>query len=157
MPVKIEKVKLDEIHELKDNPRWISKDEFARLQRSLKEFPEMMEVREIVADENGDILGGNQRYKALLANGETEATIKRVTGWTDKMKREFVIKDNHANGEWDMDVLANNWSDEPLGEWGVGIGGFDMDFDDVKANQYREVSDKTKNVKCPHCGEEFEI
>ena len=157
MSVKIETVKLSEIHKLANNPRHIKKDDFDRLKQSLKDFPEMLEAREIVVDENGTILGGNQRYEALKANGITETTVKRVEGWSEEKKREFVIRDNVANGEWDMDVLANEWSDEPLGEWGVDLGGFDMDFDDVEGNQDREVSDKTKTVKCPHCGEEFEI
>ena len=117
MSVKIETVKLSEIHKLANNPRHIKKDDFDRLKQSLKNFPEMLEAREIVVDENGTILGGNQRYEALKANGITETTVKRVEGWSEEKKREFVIRDNVANGEWDMDVLANEWSDEPLGEW----------------------------------------
>lgn len=117
----IKTVKLADIHEFDGNPRQIKKDDFERLKKSLKEFPEMLDVREIVIDEDGAILGGNQRYKALLANGETEATVKQVVGWSEAKKREFVIKDNIANGEWDMDTLANQWDDLPLNEWGMEI------------------------------------
>ena len=119
--VKIETVKLSDIHEYDGNPRQISKQDFETLKKSLKEFPEMLAVREIVVDEDGAILGGNQRYKALLANGVDEVVVKRVIDWTEEQKREFVIKDNIANGEWDMDTLANEWDDLPLNDWGLDI------------------------------------
>ena len=121
MKTEILKVNLSELKEYHSNPRQIKKDDFARLKKSIKEFPEMLEVREIVVDENNEILGGNQRYKALKANGETKATVKRITGWTEEQKRQFVIRDNVQNGEWDTDILANEWSDEPLGDWGIDV------------------------------------
>ena len=119
MAIKVETVKLSEIHKLEDNPRKISKDDFERLKKSLKEFPEMLDVREIVVDENGTILGGNQRYEALKANGVTEAVVKRVTGWSEERKREFVIRDNVINGEWDNKILADKWDQDELLEFGM--------------------------------------
>lgn len=121
--VKIETIEIDmsEIAEYKSNPRTISKKDFAILKKSLKEFPSMLDVREIVVDENGVILGGNQRYKALQAMGKSKVKVKRVTGWTDEEKREFVIKDNIANGAWDNDKLANEWDKTKLEEWGLPL------------------------------------
>ena len=121
--VKIETIEMDmsEIAEYKSNPRTISKKDFAVLKKSLKEFPSMLDVREIVVDENGVILGGNQRYKALQAMGKAKVKVKRVTGWTDEEKREFVIKDNIANGAWDNDKLANEWDKAKLEEWGLPL------------------------------------
>ena len=121
--VKIETIEMDmsEIAEYKSNPRTISKKDFAILKKSLKEFPSMLDVREIVVDENGVILGGNQRYKALQAMGKAKVKVKRVTGWTDEEKREFVIKDNIANGAWDNDKLANEWDKAKLEEWGLPL------------------------------------
>lgn len=136
--VKIETVKLSEIHEYDGNPRQISKQDFETLKKSLKEFPEMMAVREIVVDEDGAILGGNQRYKALLANGVDEVVVKRVIDWTEEQKREFVIKDNIANGEWDMDVLANEWDDLPLDNWGIDISKWE------NQTEYQSFVDKFK-------------
>lgn len=121
MKTRIEKVKLDQLSETKNNPRQISKKDFAILKKSLTEFPEMQEIREIVVDENYTILGGHQRVKAMLANGQKEATVKVVEGLSEEQKRQFVIKDNISNGEWDMDILANEWDDEPLDEWGLNI------------------------------------
>lgn len=122
MKTRIEKVKLDQLSETKNNPRQISKKDFAILKKSLTEFPEMQEIREIVVDENYTILGGHQRVKAMLANGQKEATVKVVEGLSEEQKRQFVIKDNISNGEWDMDILANEWDDEPLDEWGLETG-----------------------------------
>lgn len=121
--VKIETIEmnLSDIAEYKSNPRTISKKDFATLKKSLKDFPSMLEVREIVVDENGVILGGNQRYKGLMALGKTKIKVKKVTGWTDEEKREFVIKDNIANGEWDTDRLANEWDKTKLEEWGLPL------------------------------------
>ena len=121
--IKVETIEmnLSDIAEYKSNPRTISKKDFATLKKSLKDFPSMLEVREIVVDENGVILGGNQRYKGLMALGKTKAKVKRVTGWTDEEKREFVIKDNIANGEWDNDKLANEWDKDKLEEWGLPL------------------------------------
>ena len=121
--VKIETIEMDmsEIAEYKSNPRTISKKDFAVLKKSLKDFPSMLDVREIVVDENGVILGGNQRYKALQAIGKSKVKVKKVTGWTDEEKREFVIKDNIANGAWDNDKLANEWDKTKLEEWGLPL------------------------------------
>lgn len=121
MSITRETAKLSDLHEYPGNPRQINKKDFEKLKRSLKEFPEMLEARELVVDENGTILGGNQRYKALLAIGETTAPVKRVTGWSDEQKRQFVIKDNVANGDWDFDILANEWDADQLEDWGVDI------------------------------------
>lgn len=121
--VKVETIEMDiaDITEYKDNPRTISKKDFAVLKRSLKDFPSMLDVREIVVDENGVILGGNQRYKALQSLGKRKVKVKKVTGWTDEEKREFVIKDNIANGAWDNDKLANEWDKNKLEEWGLPL------------------------------------
>ena len=121
--IKIETIEMNisDIAEYKSNPRTISKKDFAVLKKSLKDFPSMLDVREIVVDENGVILGGNQRYKGLMALGKTKVKVKRVSGWTDEQKREFVIKDNIANGDWDNDRLANEWDKEKLEEWGLSL------------------------------------
>ena len=141
--VKIETVKLSDIHEYDGNPRQISKQDFETLKKSLKEFPEMLAVREIVVDEDGAILGGNQRYKALLANGVDEVVVKRVIDWTEEQKREFVIKDNIANGEWDMDTLANEWDDLPLNDWGLDVD-WQEEEQEVVEDEVPEVPEEPK-------------
>lgn len=112
-------MKLADLVPTENNPRQITKDDFDDLKRSIKEFPEMLDLREIVIDENNRILGGHQRVKALIANGETEATVKRAIGLTERQKDEFVIRDNVQNGDWDKDILANSWNLDDLTHWGL--------------------------------------
>lgn len=103
------------------NPRQISKKDFENLKKSLHDFPEMKSIREVVIDENKRILGGHQRVKALQAIGETQVPVKQIFGLTEEQKDEFIIKDNVSNGEWDMDILANEWDADQLSEWGVEV------------------------------------
>lgn len=121
--IKVEVLELD-LNDLtlsEKNPRTISKKDFAVLKKSIKDFPSMLEVREIVVDENNRVLGGHQRIKALQAQGKTRVKVKKVTGWTDDEKDEFMIKDNIANGDWDNDKLANEWDKNKLEEWGLPL------------------------------------
>ncbi len=119
--VEIKTVPLSEIKLNPNNPRTITGKDMDRLIKSLTDFPEMMEMREIVVDETMTVLGGNMRVLALRKAGVKEATAKICRGLTAEQKREFVIKDNSAFGEWNIDDLANSWSDLPLSEWGVDL------------------------------------
>ena len=121
LETKIYDARISDLTETEHNPRQISKSDFEKLQKSLKEFPEMLEIREVVIDENGVILGGHQRVRAAKANGESTITVKQVFGLTDKQKREFIIKDNIANGDWDVDEIANAWDDIPFEDWGADV------------------------------------
>lgn len=111
------------------NPRTIKKEEFERLKNKIKQFPEMLEKRPIVYD--GDIvLGGNQRLQAvkdLVKDGfeVKESYFADATDWTQEQKRQFVITDNISDGEWDYDVLANEWAALPLEEWGIDTSKWD--------------------------------
>lgn len=120
MKVEIKKMKLSDLIPTAKNPRKISKEDLERLQKSVKAFPKMLDIREIVIDENNRILGGHQRVKALIANGETEVNVKVVSGLTEKEKDEFMIRDNVQNGEWDEDILNAEWDESDLNEWGGG-------------------------------------
>jgi len=119
--IETKRVKLAQVKLNPDNPRRISKKDMDRLVKSLTDFPEMLEIREIVCDENMTVLGGNMRLQALKKAGAKECFAKIVSGLTDAQKREFVIKDNGSWGEWSMDDLANAWGDLPLVDWGVKL------------------------------------
>jgi len=157
MQVETKKVKLSDIKVNPDNPRQIDKVDMDRLIKSLQEFPEMMQLREIVVDDNYEILGGNMRYLALKTIGEAECIAKIVTGLTPEQKREFVIKDNSQFGSWDMDLLANGWDDLPLVEWGVDIpkawGEPPIETEDKGDPEPEEP----QIIICPKCKHEFSI
>ena len=112
---------LSKLNLSEENPRQIKKSKFVELRKSLTELPEMTEVREIVVDENNKVLAGHQRIRAMLANGTETATVKRLINWTDKAKREFMVKDNVHSGEWDSDIIANQWDVEEMENWGAKV------------------------------------
>lgn len=119
--VKTFEASIDDLTMTSKNPRTIKKKDFDILKKSIKNFPSMMKVREVVVDENMRVLGGHQRIKALQAQGKTKVLVKQVIGWTEEQKDEFLIKDNIANGDWDNDKLANEWDKAKLEEWGLPL------------------------------------
>lgn len=114
------KLPISQIKPNPDNPRQIKDDKFKKLVQSLKDFPEMAEVREVVVNKEHMILGGNMRYKAMLEAGWKEIPV-RVVDWSPEKQREFIIKDNLAMGEMDWDEIANSWTDLPLDDWGLDL------------------------------------
>lgn len=115
------KVKIDKVKENSSNPRFIKDHKFRKLVKSIKDFPEMLEKRPIVVDEDYVVLGGNMRLKACKQAGLSEVHINVAKGWTEEQKQEFIIKDNSSFGEWDWDTLANEWDTEKLEEWGLDL------------------------------------
>ncbi len=103
-----------------NNPRAIRKDQLDKLVKSLREFPEMLEARPIVVDPDFVVLGGNMRLKAAQLAGLTEVPVY-VASWEEAKHKEFIIKDNLAFGEWDWDMLANEWDAAELEEWGLNV------------------------------------
>jgi DNA modification methylase len=114
------KAPINTIKENPHNPRTITEDKFRKLVKSLKEFPEMLEARPIVVDKDNVVLGGNMRLKAAREAGLQEVPIYR-SEWSHDKSSEFIIKDNVGFGEWDWDLLANEWDVYPLAEWGLDV------------------------------------
>ena len=119
--MKTEKVKISEIHANKYNPRIIKDDKFRKLVKSIQDFPQMLEIRPIVVDEDNIVLGGNMRLKACKEAGLKEVYIVKADNLTEEQKQEFIVKDNVGFGEWDWDSLANEWDVEKLEEWGLDL------------------------------------
>jgi len=113
-------LKPEQIKTNPDNPRIIKDDNFKKLVQSLKDFPEMATVREVVVNTDHMILGGNMRFKAMIEAGWKEIPVK-VVDWSAEKQREFIIKDNIESGEWDFDMLANEWETEQLNAWGLDL------------------------------------
>lgn len=114
------KMKVADILPNPNNPRTLKKEQFKRLVKSLESFPEMLEARPLVVDKNNVVLGGNMRLKALQELGIEEVSV-HVAEWDESKNGEFIIKDNVGYGEWDMDILANEWDAEELVEWGLDV------------------------------------
>jgi hypothetical protein len=137
-------VKISEIQENKNNPRFIRDKNFKKLVSSVKEFPEMLNIRPIVVNKDMTILGGNMRFKACLEAGLKEIPIIIANNLTEEQEKEFLIKDNVSGGEWDWDVLANEWDSELLNHWGVEtFESSDINLDDF----FEENGDSEKEQK----------
>jgi DNA modification methylase len=119
--MQVSKVKIPEVKNNPKNPRLIKDDKFRKLVKSIQEFPQMLELRPIVVDENNIVLGGNMRLKACKEAGLKEVYIVKAENLTEQQKDEFIVKDNVGFGEWDWDMLANEWDTEKLDEWGLDL------------------------------------
>ena len=129
--MKTEKVKIGKIKNNPNNPRLIKDDKFKKLVKSVKEFPEMLEIRPIVVDKDNIVLGGNMRLRACQEAGLKEVHIIQADKLTEKQQREFIIKDNVGFGEWDWDEIANNFETPELNDWGLDLPVFNS-FDNEK-------------------------
>lgn len=133
--MKTVKVKISDIKANPNNPRLIKDDKFAKLVQSVTEFPEMLEIRPIVVNSEMVVLGGNMRLKACKEAKIKELTVIIADNLTEEQQREFLIKDNVSGGEWDWEVLANEWDSEQLEDWGLDVPDFGADTELLEAEQ----------------------
>lgn len=119
--MKTQKVKISQVKRNPENPRLIKDNKFHKLVKSIKEFPEMLEIRPIVVNDDMVVLGGNMRLKACQEAGLKEVHIIKADKLTVKKQREFIVKDNVGFGEWDWDMLANEWDSQELEKWGLNM------------------------------------
>ena len=132
--MQVNKVNINEVKTNPKNPRLIKDDKFRKLVKSIEEFPQMLELRPIVVDENNIVLGGNMRLKACKEAGLKEVHIVRAEGLTELQKDEFIVKDNVGFGEWDWDMLANEWDAEKIQDWGLDLP-VDLSVTELKAEE----------------------
>lgn len=135
----MEVINIKEIKPNPNNPRVLKDDKFKKLVQSLKDFPEMANVRPIVVNKDMIVLGGNMRLRAMQEAGWKKAPVE-IVDWTIEKQNEFIIKDNVGFGEWDWDMLANEWNTDELTEWG-------LDIPELKAIDEAEEGDEIKIPK----------
>jgi hypothetical protein len=139
--MKIESVKISQLKANPNNPRIIKDDKFEKLVRSIKEFPKMLEIRPIVVNDDMIVLGGNMRLKACKEAGLKEVPVIKASDLTDDEQRQFIIKDNVSGGEWEWEMLANDWDIEQLEEWGL-----DMPDDWEEETELTEPKDLSDSI-----------
>lgn len=143
--MKTELISISKIKPNPDNPRIIKDDKFRKLVQSIKDFPEMMELRPIVVNSEMVVLGGNMRLKACKEAKLSEVHIIRASNLTEEQQREFIIKDNVGFGEWEWDELANNWNVDNLEDWGLDTHLFNQE--DI--NEVTDFNESTNfTIKC---------
>ena len=151
-----QQVKISKVKGNPSNPRIIKNDKFKKLVKSIQEFPEMLKLRPIVVDEDMIVLGGNMRLKASKDAGLKEVWIDIAEGLTEEQKKEFIVKDNVGFGEWEWDMLANEWDSVQLAEWGLDVWQNEDDVEDIE-----EVIDFNEDVnfiiKCENLKELEEL
>jgi site-specific DNA-methyltransferase (adenine-specific) len=144
----IKKVSITEVKPNGSNPRIIKDAKFKQLVQSIQEFPEMLELRPIIVNSDMVILGGNMRYKACMDAGIKEIPIMIADSLDEAKQKEFIVKDNVGFGEWDWDVLANEWDVEELAHWGLDLP---LDFAET------EVEAVEDDFQVPEGGVETDI
>ena len=152
--MKITKVKIGSVKLNPNNPRTIKDDKFKKLVKSIQEFPEMLKIRPIAVNNDMEVLGGNMRLRACIEAGLKEIYIIDAGDLTTQQQREFIIKDNLSFGEWDWDILANEWDSLELGEWGLDVWTptedinlddfFKENNEDSKENKFKIVLEYTE-------------
>ena len=150
----MESLPISKVRPNSDNPRYIKDEKFKKLVKSLRDFPEMANVRPIVVNQEMVVLGGNMRLKAMQEAGWSEVPVE-VVDWSEEKQREFIIKDNVGFGEWDWDELANTWNSVELEDWGLNVPMFgheanymtenDIDVDE-EFDPIGNASDQTRIV-----------
>ena len=152
----MESIAISKVRPNSDNPRYIKDEKFKKLVQSLRDFPEMANVRPIVVNQEMVVLGGNMRLKAMQEAGWKEVPVE-VVDWSEEKQREFIIKDNVGYGEWDWDELANTWDAEDLKEWGLDVWQPEEDLDYSGANQEIDVDnlDGSMTIKLNYTEEDY--
>ena len=155
--------KISDLKKLPGNPRIIKDADFKKLCKSIKDNPDYFQARPLIlSDRTGElvVIAGNQRLEACISLGIEDAPTFLLSGLTEKKEREVVIRDNVNNGSWNFDVLANEWDEIELGDWGVEIPNVeppDIDFDEIEGNEDRKQEFKIMKVCCPSCEHEFDV
>ena len=150
--MKTKKIDIKQIKLNDKNPRVIKDYKFKKLVNSIKEFPEMLKIRPIVVNSNLEVLGGNMRTRACIEAGLKEVYIT-IADLTSQQQDEFIIKDNSSFGEWDWDLLANEWETNDLKDWGLDIPKWedkldlDTEIEDTGDYDYPEDSLEQSHVK----------
>ena len=138
------------------NPRTIKDKRFTALKKSLTDFPEMKKLRHIVVDEDWLILAGDKRVRALKDLNYSDVEVLQVFNLSEEKKMRFIAIDNEHWGEWDADVIADQWEPDLMKDWGIEsirFGGFDD-----AAKDETKPERKPKRVLCPcGCGEVFDV
>jgi hypothetical protein len=137
------RVSIKDIKPNPNNPRLVKDDKFKKLVQSIKDFPQMLDIRPIVVNKDMIVLGGNMRLKACKEAGLKEIPIIKAEDLTEEQQREFIIKDNVGYGEWDWELIANEWDTQKLNEWGLDIPDFKPEEIEAVEDDY-EIPEELK-------------
>lgn len=150
-------VKIKDLTLLERNPRKITKEQMEKLCNSIKKDPDFLRSRPVLVhlvDGKMNVYAGNQRVRAAKKLGWKEIPCIIESGLPDEIIKQRILKDNKTFGEFDYDMLANEWETELLFECGfssMDFSGCVSDIGDEEADEKEKKNTKT----CPSCGHEF--
>ena len=148
MSIEKGKIRVSEIKPNPTNPRKISKQQYERLKKSIQDFPEMLNLRPVVIDENNIVLGGNMRLSVLNDLGIDEVSYVKVDNLSAEQKNEFIIKDNLSYGQWDWTQLKTDWDVVQLDDWGMETYNWDLDYyPDIITMEMKDIHPHPENYK----------
>lgn len=141
-------ISIQKLKENPNNPRKINDSKLDLLVKSIKDFPEMLEKRPLVIDDNYMVLGGNMRLKALKKAGIKKVPVIIASGWSEEQKRQFLIKDNVSFGTWDYGILSNDFEMGELEDWGMDIPDFSKESEEgiIQLSEEKEELKPYKKV-----------
>jgi len=141
-----------------DNPRIIKDEKFQKLIKSIKDLPRMLELRPLILNDDNVIVWGNMRFRAIQELGISKVPIVRASDYTEEEIQEIIIKDNVGYGEWDMEMLANDFDIEDLELWGMDMPDIELEeMEDIEDKEEKDDWSKEQNVMCPECNHNFKI
>ena len=145
-----------QIEGLPKNPRQIRDHRYEKLKKSIEDAPEMLQLRELLVYPHGGkyvIIGGNMRYRACKELGYKELPCKVLDAETPVEKlRQYAIKDNENFGEYDWDLVANEWDTAELEDWGV-----ELPTDWGAELEGEEINNSNKEIEDAEIGDKVEI
>ena len=138
--MKVKKIDINKLQPASYNPRQISTKQYKDLKESIKKFDL---VDPIIINQNGNVvIGGHQRLKVCKELKHTEIDCV-VLDLTKEQERELNIRLNKSGGEFDMDILANEFDIENLVDWGFKHVELGLNIDKIDENY-------TRKIKTPH-------
>ncbi len=120
-------ISIDDVETHDENPKTHNPEQYQTVKRSFEEFPEMVDIRRIVLGSKNrttkkyKVIGGNLRLQVARDLGYCDIPVIDASGLPAAQQKEFMIRDNVVSGEWDFDILLEEWAELPLGEWGVEL------------------------------------
>jgi hypothetical protein len=140
MKTAIQLVDIDSVKPNPKNPRTIKASKLTQLVKSIKDFPQMLNLRPLIVDKKGYVIGGNMRLAAAKEVGLKKIPVLRAESLTPAQVKEFIIKDNVGFGDWDWEAIANEWEIGKLEEWGLDIPDF------INADEQAERNSKADEI-----------
>jgi hypothetical protein len=148
---------LEELTKYERNPRKITEVDLAKLIQSIRDNGEYFNARPLIlSDRTGElvIIAGNQRYEAAKFLDMDVVPTYLISGLTEEKEKEILVRDNVSNGEFDWDMLHNEWDEMQLNDWGLDIKFPDPTVEEETPSGSTELSDTT--IKLEYTAEDCE-